>query len=72
MNEQSPTLVSTIDTYVYQTLQSLECASVIVQTTQGSVTGQLQAVMPDHIVVESGGSPFYIRIQQIVWIIPQS
>ncbi|MBM7542062.1 YuzF family protein [Amphibacillus cookii] len=72
MNEQTPSFVNVIDTYVYQTLQSIERSEIVVQTTQGTVTGLLRSVMPDHIVVESGGSPFFIRTQQIVWVIPRN
>ncbi|KAA0547180.1 DUF2642 domain-containing protein [Bacillus sp. BGMRC 2118] len=71
MNQQSPSFTSPIDPYVYQTLQGIVRAAVVVQTTQGTVTGLLTSVMPDHIVVESGGSSFFIRTQQIVWVIPR-
>ncbi|WLR51242.1 YuzF family protein [Bacillus tianshenii] len=71
MNPQTPSFVSNIDPYVYQTLQGVKGGKVVVQTTRGTVTGKLKTVMPEHIVVESGGSPFYIRIQQIVWVIPK-
>lgn len=71
MNEQTPSFVSHIDPYVYQTLQGITGVTVIVQTTGGTVTGILKTVMPDHIVVDSGGSSFFIRIQQIVWVIPK-
>ncbi|MFE8700682.1 YuzF family protein [Cytobacillus sp. FJAT-54145] len=71
MNQVSPSFVSQIDPYVYQTLQGVTGGMVVVQTTKGSVTGMLKTVMPDHIVVESGGSPFFIRTAQIVWVIPR-
>lgn len=71
MNQQTTSFSSVIDPYVFQTLQGITGASVVVQTTKGTVTGMLKNVMPDHIVVESGGSPFFIRTQQIVWVIPR-
>ncbi|UII56392.1 YuzF family protein [Cytobacillus spongiae] len=71
MSQLTPSFVSNIDPYVYQTLQGVVGGVVVVQTTKGTVTGKLTTVMPDHIVVESGGSPFFIRIQQIVWVIPR-
>ncbi|MCA1032561.1 YuzF family protein [Bacillus timonensis] len=71
MNQQSPTFFSYIDPYVFQTLQSIVGSNVAVQTTHGTVSGKLKTVMPDHIVVESGGSPFFIRTQQVVWVIPK-
>ncbi|MBU7594743.1 YuzF family protein [Metabacillus halosaccharovorans] len=71
MNQQTPSFVSHFDPYVYQTLQGITGTFVVVQTIRGSVSGKLKTVMPDHIVVESGGSPFYIRTQQIIWVIPK-
>ncbi|MCV9886175.1 YuzF family protein [Metabacillus halosaccharovorans] len=71
MNQQTPSFVSHVDPYVYQTLHGITGAFVVVQTIRGSVSGNLKTVMPDHIVVESGGSPFYIRTQQIIWVIPK-
>ena len=67
---QQPQLVSSVDPYVYQTLMSIEGRMITVQTTNGSLQGMLQSVMPDHIVLEVNGTPFFVRIQQIVWVFP--
>lgn len=72
MNEETPAFMSLFDPYLYHTLHEQIGATVVVQTTKGTVTGKLENVMPDFVVVESGGSPFFIRIQQIVWVIPKS
>ncbi|CAH0345326.1 MULTISPECIES: YuzF family protein [unclassified Bacillus (in: firmicutes)] len=58
------------DPYVFQTLSSIVGAKVAVQTTRGSVRGTLKNVQPDHIVVEMGGNSFFIRTQQIIWVVP--
>ncbi|MFP7170688.1 YuzF family protein [Terribacillus sp. 7520-G] len=72
MNQpQQTTYVSSVDPYIYQTLQGARNKQIIVETVRGSVTGRLSTVRPDHIVVESGGSPFHIRTAQIVWVIPK-
>lgn len=71
MNQETPSYVSHIDPYVYHTLQSITESMIVVQTIRGAVTGRLKTVMPDHIVVESGGSSFFIRTQQIIWVIPK-
>ncbi|RSD20760.1 YuzF family protein [Mesobacillus subterraneus] len=63
-------LLSFYDPYVYQTLSTIVGQLVTVQTIRGSVRGSLQMVMPDHIVVESNGTPFFIRTQQIIWVFP--
>ncbi|MCA0989320.1 YuzF family protein [Guptibacillus algicola] len=70
MNEQYPTLTSLVDPYVYETLQSINGSMVTVETTRGSLRGVLSTVMPDHIVVQVNQVPFFIRIQQIVWVFP--
>jgi hypothetical protein len=41
-----------------------------VQTIRGSVTGRLTHIQSDHVVVQSGGAPFFIRMQQILWVVP--
>ncbi|KGX93767.1 hypothetical protein N781_00775 [Pontibacillus halophilus JSM 076056 = DSM 19796] len=61
---------SLYDPYVYQTLQSVTGSQLVVETTKGTLRGTLTTVMPDHIVVEIDGTPFFIRTQQIVWVSP--
>ncbi|AXP47781.1 YuzF family protein [Bacillus subtilis] len=58
------------DPYVYQALMGLHNQSLAVQTTHGSVRGVLREVMPDHIVIMMGGTPFYVRTAQIIWFHP--
>lgn len=60
------------DPYVYAKASELVGVMAEVQTTHGAVRGTLKEVQPDHIVVEMGGTPFYIRTQQIVWFFPVS
>ncbi|RIW27809.1 DUF2642 domain-containing protein [Bacillus salacetis] len=72
MNQQQEvSFMANYDPYVYETLSGITGSMVAVQTIRGTVSGKLANVLPDHIVVESGGSPFYIRTQQIVWVIPK-
>lgn len=58
------------DPYVYQALMSVVNQPIGVQTSRGSIKGKLTDVAPDHIVVEMGGNSFYIRTQQIIWLVP--
>ncbi|MGG1684592.1 MULTISPECIES: YuzF family protein [Bacillales] len=67
---QQPQLISSVDPYVYQTLISIEGRLITVQTTNGSLQGMLESVMPDHIVLQVNETPFFVRIQQIVWVFP--
>lgn len=70
MNSQNIAMYSVIDPYVYQTLSTIVGTNVVVQTSQGSLRGMVKSVMPDHIVIEVSGAPFFVRTQQIVWISP--
>ncbi|MBB5149580.1 MULTISPECIES: YuzF family protein [Ureibacillus] len=58
------------DPYVFESLKGLLNRSIAVQTVRGSVRGELKTVMPDHIVIHMGGSPFFVRTEQIIWIQP--
>ncbi|MFK4997897.1 YuzF family protein [Bacillus sp. N9] len=70
MNDQQSKvdIVSAIDPYFYQTLLHFRNKNVVVNTTKNPLQGLLTAVMPDHIVIEVSGTPFYVRAQEIVWI----
>jgi hypothetical protein len=65
-----PKLVSVVDPYVYEALQSVRGKHVVVQTTHGNVRGIVKDVKPDHMVIMERDSPFFVRIQQIIWIMP--
>ncbi|MFS0555676.1 YuzF family protein [Brevibacillus sp. 179-C9.3 HS] len=66
----TPSMHTMIDPYLYQTLQSVIQREVAIQTTQGNIRGNVVDVLPDHVVLETGGSTFFVRIQQIVWVMP--
>lgn len=69
--EKTVEFVSHFDPYVYQTLTSIVGKKIIVQLTNNSVVqGVLSKVLPDHIVVETNNTPFFIRTQQIIWVSP--
>lgn len=59
-----------VDPFVVQTLQTVMGKELIVQTTKDTIRGILKDVKPDHIMLMAGDSPFFIRIQQIVSIMP--
>ncbi|TMW71813.1 YuzF family protein [Alteribacter natronophilus] len=60
------------DPFVVETLESVTGSRLVFQTKRGSVRGKLIDVKPDHIVVEQEGGTFFIRIQEIVWILVQN
>jgi len=69
--KMTPQFMSFIDPYVYQTLQTIRGKEVIIETVRGNVQGIIQDVKPDHIVLKSNDTLFFVRIQQIVWIMPK-
>lgn len=62
--------VSQFEGYVYQAAKGLKDKMIAIQTTRSTMQGILKGVAPDHLVLDVSGTPFYIRIQQIVWISP--
>ena len=59
-----------VDPFVVSTLQTVIGKVLIVQTTKDTIRGVLKTVMPDHIVLLAGDSTFFIRIQEIVSVMP--
>ena len=58
------------DLFVYETLLSVIGATLKVQMSRGSIEGKLIGAKPDHVILESNGNTFFIRIKEIVWIMP--
>lgn len=68
MQEELPINVSTaFEPYLYQTLSQAIGCNIVIQTTKNPIQGCLKTVLPDHIVIEVHCTPFYIRIQEIIW-----
>ncbi|MGD9677672.1 MAG: DUF2642 domain-containing protein [Vulcanibacillus sp.] len=67
-----PTQVFCVEPYLVSTLLTLMGRKLVVETVRGSVSGILFDVKPDHIVIGEIGddSKFYIRISEIVHIMP--
>lgn len=57
---------------VMKTLKSVKGKRMVVETVRGSVEGILEDVKVDHIVIKSvcSKSRFFIRIQEIVYVMP--
>jgi hypothetical protein len=69
-DERAPKMISVVDPYVYETLQKIIGKRLVIETVRGNVTGNLKDVKPDHVVMKEKDSTFFVRIQQIVWIMP--
>lgn len=61
-------IVSIVDSYLYQRLLNFRNKNVVINTTKNPLQGLLNSVSPDHVVIEVSNTPFYVRIQEIVWI----
>ena len=68
--EAGLTLQAFYDPFVYETLKSIVGSNVVIETTCGGVHGTIVGVKPDHVVLESHGKNFFVRICKIVWIMP--
>ncbi|WP_162596008.1 DUF2642 domain-containing protein [Bacillus sp. CGMCC 1.16541] len=66
-----PIQVSPVDAEVVRVLNTLKGKKATFQTTKGQVSGKVVDIQRDHVVVESSGKSFFIRIAEIVWIKPQ-
>lgn len=66
--------VALVDPYVVETLQTVIGSRILVDTLRGAIQGTLVDVKPDHIVLKEreGDQPVFVRIQQIVFIMPIS
>ncbi|MEC5423574.1 DUF2642 domain-containing protein [Virgibacillus sp. C22-A2] len=68
---QAPQMMTHVDPYLYQMLQQCMDRVVVVQTIKDSVRGTLKSVYPDHVVVEVERRYFHIRMQQVIWVLPE-
>jgi len=71
-NRMTINYTTVIDPYVIETLKTIIGRSVVIETVRGNLQGILEDVKPDHIVVRphGNGTIFFVRIQQIVYIMP--
>ncbi|QGG48096.1 YuzF family protein [Heliorestis convoluta] len=70
MATKRPTQVEFVEPYVYGALRSLTSKRVIVETPRGTVSGNLVEVKPDHVVVQDRDSTFFVRMREIIWVMP--
>ena len=58
------------DLFVYETLLSVIGTNLKIQMSTGTIEGRLIGAKPDHAILEANGNTFFIRIQEIVWMMP--
>lgn len=54
--------------YLYETLKLMISQIIVVQTEKSIQQGILTSVLPDHIVIEFNHTPFFIRMEEIIWV----
>jgi hypothetical protein len=71
-NGQEIEYIVALEPWVVETLRSILGRSVVIETVRGNLQGVLTDVKPDHVVVRSydGDTSFYVRLQQIVHVMP--
>ncbi|WP_025715605.1 YuzF family protein [Paenibacillus sp. 1-18] len=65
-----PMVVSPVDPYVVETLKSVIGKYVVLETTRGRIDGCVVDCKPDHVILDVYGKKFFVRICEIVWIMP--
>ncbi|MRN52862.1 DUF2642 domain-containing protein [Paenibacillus sp. LC-T2] len=64
-------VVHPVDPYVVETLRSLGGKWVHLETTRGRIEGCIVDCKPDHVVLDNRGKKIFVRICEIVWIMPE-
>ena len=64
-------MVYPIDPYVVETLMSVKGKHVLLESTRGGISGCVMDVKPDHVVLDNRGRKSFVRICEIVWIMPE-
>lgn len=67
-----PMQVVLVEPYLYETLRSLIGKRVVIDTSRGPVNGTITDAKPDHVVVQEYNSTFFVRICEIIWVMPES
>lgn len=70
--QTGPMNVVVVEPYVYAALHNLIGKRVVLDTTRGSVSGIVMDAKPDHVAIKEHDSTFFVRIREIVWIMPEN
>ena len=71
MDHSEPMHVVVMEPHVFKAASSLVEKYVVIETTRGSISGVLIEAKPDHVVVKQRDSLFFIRLCEIIWIMPE-
>ncbi|WP_246943906.1 YuzF family protein [Bacillus pinisoli] len=71
MQGMQPKQVTVVEPYVYAAATTLVGKRAVVETTRGNVSGVVMDAKPDHIVLQERESTFFVRLCEVVWIMPE-
>ncbi|WP_143804792.1 YuzF family protein [Paraliobacillus ryukyuensis] len=67
-----PKPVVVMEPYVYAATTSLVGKYVVIETSRGSISGMVKDAKPDHVAIQQRDSTFFVRLCEIVWIMPDT
>ncbi|WP_456277270.1 DUF2642 domain-containing protein [Bacillus sp. AK128] len=62
--------VIVVEPYVYSAVSTLVGRAVVMETSRGRVSGMIMDVKPDHVLLQERESTFFVRLCEIVWLMP--
>ncbi|PMC39748.1 hypothetical protein CJ195_03660 [Bacillus sp. UMB0899] len=71
-NMMQPKQVMVVEPYVYAATSTLVGKRAVLETTRGRVAGLVMDVKPDHVVLQERESTFFVRLCEVVWIMPDT
>ncbi|CQR47164.1 hypothetical protein BN1058_01455 [Paraliobacillus sp. PM-2] len=64
--------VMVVEPFVFAAASSLVGKYAVIETTRGSVSGMVRDAKPDHIVIQERDSTFFVRLCEVIWIMPDT
>ncbi|MEW9109600.1 MULTISPECIES: DUF2642 domain-containing protein [Bacillaceae] len=69
---QQPEQVIVVEPFVYNAASSLVGKRAVIETSRGRISGSVIDVKPDHIALQERDSTFFVRLCEVVWIMPDT
>lgn len=75
MQHVQPTMQSkqvvVVEPFVYGTVSTLVGKRAVIETSRGNLSGTVIDVKPDHLVLQERESTFFVRLMEVIWIMPE-
>ncbi len=66
-----PKQVVVVEPFVYATVITLKGKRAVIETSRGNLSGTVIDVKPDHLVLQERDSTFFLRLCEVIWIMPE-